>query len=66
MEQEDYNSKNIIHRNWVNSLTKKLRDTTPEYAQLKKKKVKELVRNQLMNQKSFLRTEMKKSFLMVN
>lgn len=66
MEQEDFNLKNIIHRNWVNSVTKKLRNTTPEYAQLKKKKVKELVRNQLMNQGSSLRSEMKKSFLMIS
>lgn len=63
MEDEDFNFDSITNRNWVNSLTKRLRILSPEYAELKKKKVKEIVRNQILTQKSSLRSSLRESFL---
>jgi hypothetical protein len=63
LEEVDFNNKSIQHRNWVNSLTKQIRLEALEYAQMKKGKVKEIVRKRLLYQKNTLRAEAKKIFL---
>jgi hypothetical protein len=63
LEDEHFNSKSMQHRNWVNSLTKRVRLEAPEYAQMKKGKVKEIIRRRLLYQKSTLRAEARKSFI---
>lgn len=63
---KDFKDYSITNKNWVNTITKKLRNISPEYAGLKKKKVKEIVRSTLKDKKSGLRKEFRKSFLSIS
>ncbi len=66
MADSDFNSKTIQHRTWVNSLTKKAMLMVPGYSEMRKKDVKEIVRIHMLNQKSTLRQELRKTFLNID
>ena len=63
MTTENFNSKHIEFRMWVNRLVKKIQEN-PIFLTVPEKKLKEIAREQIIKKGETFRTEFKKSFLL--
>lgn len=63
MTNEDFNQSHFKYKIWINRLTKKLKDNL-QFQSIPKKKLKEIVREQIDRRDETFKSELKKSFLL--